>query len=200
MQCNTLIIIFFVLLIYFPADASAQADPAVFHEESLTINNRGMYVLGSWALTNMATGAVGWIKQTGASMYFHQMNFFWNSVNLSIAGLALFSGKNANSEGWDQKQFLDSQARFQRLYLINAGLDIGYMGAGLLMKKMAPEYPENQNRLKGYGNSVLLQGAFLFLFDIVMFGIQHNHQSDFLNQLSLTPMLEGHGITLSLNF
>jgi hypothetical protein len=68
------------------------------------------------------------------------------------------------------------------------------------MKEIAPEEAENQYRLEGYGNSELMQGGFLSLFVIVMYGIQRNHRTEFLDQLSLTPMQEAFGLTLSLKF
>ncbi|MEA1886583.1 MAG: hypothetical protein U9N72_05180 [Bacteroidota bacterium] len=41
-----------------------------FYSQSQKINNTGMYVLGSWALANIATGAYGWSKYSGDRMYF----------------------------------------------------------------------------------------------------------------------------------
>jgi hypothetical protein len=39
---------------------------------------------------------------------------------------------------------------------------------------------KKQDLLKGYGNSVILQGGFLMIFDLVMWGIQRNHRLEFL--------------------
>jgi hypothetical protein len=35
--------------------------------------------------------------------------------------------------------------------------------------------------MNGYGSSLILQGGFLLLFDAVMWGIQHAHRMQFLN-------------------
>jgi len=42
---------------------------------------------------------------------------------------------------------------------------------------------------KGYGQSLVLQGGFLLVFDLVLYTIQHHHSSQFLQnvQLSLSP-------------
>ncbi len=55
------------------------------------MNNIGMGILGGWALANITIGAYGWSQQSGQESYFHQMNLFWNTVNLGIAGFALYS-------------------------------------------------------------------------------------------------------------
>ena len=70
---------------------NAQEYGRAFEEASLAANNAGMYVLGGWALANMAAGAYGWAAFEGEKKYFSQMNLFWNVVNLSIAGFALYS-------------------------------------------------------------------------------------------------------------
>jgi hypothetical protein len=94
-------------------------------------------------------------------------------------------------------EILDKQLGIQRLFLINAGLDIAYMGTGYLLKHLAPKYPKNETRLTGYGHSVMLQGAFLFVFDLVMFGIQRSHRLDFMEYISLYPMKDAWGLACS---
>jgi hypothetical protein len=133
-------------------------------------------------------------------MYFHQMNLFWNTVNLSIAGIALYSNLQADFGMWSADEILDRQLKTQRIFLINAGLDILYMGAGGMLKHIASRYPNRQERLIGYGNSVLLQGAFLFVFDLVMFGIQRSHRLDFLEQIAIGPAKEAWGIAMTIQF
>ena len=188
------------LLIFFTQELNGQDNHLVVYEKSLSINNGGMMVLGGWAVANLVTGAAGWSRSSGSGKYFHQMNFFWNTVNLSIAGLALYSNLTSDYASWDTDLILDKQLKTQRLFLINAGLDIGYMGAGLLLRNLSPKYPRNQERLLGYGNSVLVQGGFLFVFDLVMYGIQRSHRLEFLDQISLVPMQDAYGIALLMNF
>jgi len=180
--------------------AWGQSPATSFYEHSLKINNTGMVVLGSWALANISLGAAGWSRNSGQRMYFHQMNLFWNTVNLSIAGIALYSNMNADFGMWSADEILSKQLKTQRIFLINAGLDILYMGGGVILKHIAPRYPKQTDRLIGYGNSVLLQGAFLFGFDLIMFGLQRLHRLQFLEHLAIEPAREAWGIALSLNF
>ena len=159
-----------------------------------------MAVLGGWALTNISVGAYGWSKYNGQRAYFHQMNMFWNVVNLSIAGVALYSNLSTEYSMLSDSELLDRQLKNQRLFLINGGLDVLYMGTGFLLKYLAPKYPKNEDRLLGYGNSVILQGAFLFVFDLVMYGLQRGHRLAFLDQLSFAPMQEAWGLALTFQF
>lgn len=186
-------------LISISTAVSAQQTHHTFYQQSLKINNAGMMVLGSWALANMTIGAYGWNRYSGQQQYFHQMNLFWNSVNLAIAGIALYSNLTTDYSSWGIEEILNKQMKTQRLFLINAGLDMAYMGTGLLLKKIAIKYPKNESRLIGYGNSVLLQGAFLFVFDLVLYGIQRSHRIDFLEALSFQPMAGLFGLSMVIH-
>ena len=170
-----------------------------YYGQSLGMNNIGMGILGGWALANISIGAYGWSQQTGQASYFHQMNLFWNAVNLSIAGFALYNNLSSDYSLYSGKELLDMQLKTQRIYLINGALDVGYIATGFFLKYLASKYPKNELRLRGYGNSVILQGSFLFVFDLVMYGLQRSHRADFLQQLTFSPMKDAWGIALSLH-
>jgi len=189
-----------VLLIGLPLALQAQADTLGFYTQAQTINNVGMGILGGWAMANLATGAIGWSQHTGQQAYFHQMNFFWNTVNLAIAGFALYGSLSMDLALKSGQELLDMQHKTQRLFLINAGLDVAYMGTGLLLRTLGPRSEKHGPRLLGYGNSVILQGGFLFVFDLVLYFLQRDHRTDFLQHLSLAPMSEAWGLHLALNF
>ena len=78
------------LCLFLPASVHGQDSNVEYYGESLWMNNIGMSVLGSWTLVNISIGAYGWSQQSGQRAFFHQMNLFWNTVNLSIAGFALY--------------------------------------------------------------------------------------------------------------
>lgn len=153
---------------------SAQTGGESFSEASLAANNAGMYVLGGWALANMAASAYGWVAFEGEKKYFSQMNLFWNVVNLSIAGFALYSNYSTDVSLMSEGELLARHLKTERLFLINSGLDVGYMGAGLLMRHLSSNSEKRGDLLKGYGNAVILQGGFLLVFDMVMYFIFHD--------------------------
>jgi hypothetical protein len=159
-----------------------------FYIKSNKINTSGMFILGGWAVSNMAVGAIGWANSKGTAKYFHQMNFFWNSVNLGIAGFALYSNLNTDVSLLSAEEMITKHIKTENLYLINAGLDVVYIGTGFLLKHLSTKNLNKQDLLKGYGNSVILQGGFLMAFDLIMWGIQRNHRLDFLKNADLSFM------------
>jgi hypothetical protein len=65
-------------------------------------------------------------------------------------------------------------------------LDIAYIGGGWYLNRRG--ISKNSDRLHGYGNSIIMQGAFLLLFDGSMFAIQKHHgktAEKFLNQIEV---------------
>jgi hypothetical protein len=151
------------------AAVMAQDGGKPFGEASMAANNTGMYILGGWAVANMAAGAFGWVSFDGERKYFSQMNLFWNVVNLSIAGIALYSNQSTDLLSAGADEILARHLKTERLFLINSGLDIGYMGAGFLMRHLSTRSEKRGDLLKGYGNAVILQGGFLLVFDLVMY-------------------------------
>ena len=64
-----------------------------FNEDRLKRTQQGMLVLGSWATTNIITSPILANNSSGSDKYFHQMNGYWNSVNLIIAGFGYFRAR-----------------------------------------------------------------------------------------------------------
>lgn len=187
MTSKKLILLFCISL--FVVQAEAQTETEIFYLKSQKNLNTGMYVLGSWALLNIATGAYGMSTQTGSSKYFYQMNLFWNTVNLGIAGYALVSGYLSDDSMLSHQQIIDKHLKTEKVLLINAGLDVLYMASGAFMAGKSKSSTKHPELLKGYGQSLLLQGGFLLVFDTVLYAIQHNLSGNFLQnvEFSLNP-------------
>ena len=167
------------LFIIISTEAKAQDSLSAFNQKRNQINQTGMKVLGGWAIANIAIGSVGFYKTKGATKYFHQMNIFWNVVNLGIATAGFYGAKEASNKSYSIEQSIQEQHKTERILLINAGLDVAYIAGGWYLNRRG--ISKSSNRLHGYGNSVILQGAFLLLFDSSMFAIQ-NHHSKTSNQ------------------
>jgi len=159
----------------------------------------GMIVLGSWAVANLAVSPFLYSNSEGSTKYFHQMNGMWNVVNLGLAGVSLLTLGNAEINSYND--LLDQQLSLERLLLFNAGLDVGYIMTGFFLRERAKNSEKNQNRLLGYGNSLLLQGGFLLLFDIGFYLFYHTNMSDILSisdQLTLGLNSTGFSIKYKL--
>jgi len=149
--------------------------PAI-NEERKRLESNGMLVLGSWAVGNIVWGGIGASRTTGARKGFHQMNMYWNTVNLAIAGLGYFNARRhqENKGLWES---LEAQHKTEKILLFNAALDLGYMAGGLYLKERGRRQQKNQ--LIGFGNAVMLQGAFLFVFDGMLYALQVKNKANF---------------------
>ena len=177
---------------------SAQDSFPDFYTQNIKINNTGMYILGSWAVLNIATGAYGWSEYSGDRMYFNQMNLFWNVVNVSIAGFALYSNYTGDISGFSQQELMEKLVKTENILLINAGLDVGYIGTGFLLRHLSGKSDKRADLLKGYGSSLILQGGFLLVFDLVLYGVLRADRMDFLNNVNMAMLPDGFMIGLSI--
>ncbi len=168
----------------------------IINEKRLKLNKDGMKVLGSWAAGNMIISGAGMTQSEGSVRYFHQMNLAWNSVNLAIAGLGYF-GSRRDPSAFNLKETVQEFNKFENILLFNAGLDVGYMATGAYLWERGIR--KENSRLKGYGQSLILQGGFLFTFDIIMYLAskqQSNNLLEVLDDIQLQPT----GVTYRKSF
>lgn len=192
------IIIFFGLSSSF-AQSIVDNQIQSFQQERNDINQNAMLVLGSWAAANILVGAYGNFKATGEAKYFHQFNTAWNIVNLGIAAFGYFNAVNSDPSSMTNVEIIKDFNSLQNFLLLNAGLDVAYIATGFYLKERSKNSSSSE-RLRGYGNSLLLQGGFLLAFDVALYFI-HQHNAD----INLYPHLEsflaggvGVGINLKL--
>ncbi|MCS7053301.1 MAG: hypothetical protein NZM09_06155 [Ignavibacterium sp.] len=143
-----------------------------------------MLVLGSWAVGNILIGTYGNFKSKNEAKYFHQFNAMWNVVNLGIAAFGYYSAVNSDISTMTKLEIIKEYSSLQNFLLLNAGLDVAYIMTGFYLKERARNSSSSE-RLRGYGNSLLLQGGFLLAFDVALYFI---HQSN--ANINLYPNLE----------
>ena len=188
-----------IFLSCFTLSANAQSDSLLkdFHLERMNINESAMLVLGGWAAANILVGTYGNFKASGEAKYFHQFNAMWNVVNLGIAAFGYFNAVNSDPASMTNLEILNDYNSLQSFLLLNAGLDAAYIMTGFYLKEKAKN-SSSAERLKGYGNSLLLQGGFLLLFDVTLYFIHQNNAN-----INLFPHLEsllagGFGVGINL--
>lgn len=113
------------------------------------------------------------------------MNLFWNSINLAIAAGGIISNNAIDLSILNDQQMMDKHIQTEKIFLINAGLDLLYIAAGYGMIHQASKYPKHHDRLRGFGKSVILQGAFLMVFDAAAFAWQRNFRLNYTDEISL---------------
>ena len=183
----------FFFLVFFSSFISLAQPLQNFNKERTQIDKRLMIGLGSWATSNFVVSGIGWATvPKSEAYYFHQMNVLWNTVNLGLAIPGYFKAKNDN-RALTLNETKKIQRKTQNIFLINTGLDVVYISSGFLLRNSAQSNLSQKDRFNGFGNGLILQGGFLFIFDLTAYAIHKCHANKSLNKLELSP--NGFGFT-----
>ena len=157
-----------LILAALPVGAQGLADLEVINQTRLDYNQQGMLILGTWAVVNLILGAVASFRTSGQTQAFHQMNAYWNVVNLGIAAYGFWQASQiAVLNFWE---VLVEQQQIEKVLLANSALDFGYIALGLYLIERGRRL--EKDKWIGFGKSIVLQGAFLLLFDAILYGFQ----------------------------
>lgn len=155
-----------------------------------SINTTAMLTLGSWAVGNMAVNGTLLALQSNrtpternSAYYFQQMNIFWNVINLGLAAGGLYGSLTEAAHPVSLFETIEKQASIERILLLNAGLDIAYIAAGAWMLERSKTTPDQSALWQGYGQSLIVQGAFLLVFDVAVYAIQHGSSEPLLREI-----------------
>ena len=144
-----------------------------FNKEREHITKTGIKILATYSAANIIYGSIAASQSTGSNKYFHEMNAIWNGITLGITGIGFLTAKKEGQLSYNAS--LKKQANIEKLFLFNAGLDVAYIAGGGYLKERSKTTIKNPFRLKGYGESIMLQGGVLLLFDGVMYAIHNRH-------------------------
>ncbi|MCD2425899.1 hypothetical protein LQ567_24155 [Niabella pedocola] len=145
------------------------------HQQRIETNRKGMWVLSGWGVVNMGSGIIGALSTTNTEVKaFHTMNALWGVVNTGIGVLGLVRAKKEKGLSFSDTGKYKAYKNTKKLYAINGGLDLLYMGTGAFLSGRANR-AKNPARNRGYGNSLIVQGAGLLLFDVSMY-LSHQKQ------------------------
>jgi hypothetical protein len=153
---------------------SQKVDLTTFEKERIRYSKNAMIGLAGWSVANIVGSGIATDTRNKEMRYFHQMNVMWGGINLAIAGLGYLGANREKINNPSYESVSKHQRRIEKTYLINAGLDVLYVGSGLLMNKTS-DNQKNPEKFKGYGNSLMVQGGFLLLYDAVMYAIHKQH-------------------------
>jgi hypothetical protein len=189
--------LFFLSLFFIPYISFAQPLQE-FNGDREHMNKKLMIGLGSWATANFIASGIGWATTVpnGEASYFHQMNVMWNTVNIGLAIPGYLKAKKASST-LTFAETVRKQHQTEKIFLINTGFDVGYMASGLILRSEAKSNLEKQKQYNGYGNSLLMQGGFLFLFDLTAYVIHNRHSKKSLDNLMNSIEMSSNGIGLT---
>ena len=170
-----------------------------FNEERLKTDQHLMIGLGSWATANFIGSGIGWATTSSEEMKsFHQMNVMWNTVNIALAipGYIKARKENPNMSFY---QTITAQQKTEKVFLINSGLDVGYISAGFLLRSAAQNNLDKQDQFNGFGSGLILQGGFLLVFDLTAYFIHNRHRKKSLYPLIKNIEISNNGLGVKWN-
>ena len=171
-----------------------------FNEQRCNIDKKLMLSLGSWASANIIGSGIGWATtENEEHKYFHQMNVFWNAINIGLAIPGYIKARNGKSQ-LSLFKSLEEQRKIEGVHLVNAGLDLAYISSGILLRNKQPKNSKEEKQFRGYGNSIIIQGGFLLVYDWIGYMMHRRHAKKQLNPLlqKIEPSSSGIGFILHL--
>ena len=179
---------------------SQKVDLTKFEKERVRYSKNAMITLAGWSVANIVGSGIATDTRNKEMRYFHQMNVMWGGINLAIAGLGYWGAGREKINNPVLADVLKHQNKLEKTYLINLGLDVLYVGSGLLMNKTS-DNQKNPEKFKGYGSSIMAQGGFLLLYDAVMYSIHHKHGKQLKGMGDKVMLNAGPGaISITYNF
>ena len=158
------LLLFMLMSVVANAQTNTLATFNLRQNETLKI---GMIVLGSWALLNILIGSFRLMKATRNKRFFFQMNIYWNIVNMIIASVALYSLLTQEPAAQNLSESIQLHGWYKKILYLNIGLDVAYLFLGQWLKERSKLSPKTE-QLLGWGQSIVLQGFFLLVLDIVL--------------------------------
>lgn len=172
-------------------ELQAFSEQRIRHQKTLGLT------LGGYALANIAVGAIGASQTTGETQYFHKMNVYWNLVNLGLAGAGLLGSRKRPAAPETLADAVRQHENMKQLLLLNTGLDVAYVVGGAYLRERADSHPDKADQLRGYGKSIMVQGNFLFAFDLVNYLI-FKKRGDKQERLLLTAGPDGLSVVMPI--
>ncbi len=179
--------ILILILIFIGTHTFAQDSLKIFKAERMSTTSNGMAVLGGWGVANIGVGTYGWLtSKYDEPTYFHQMNVLWGVVNFGRAIITYDGAQKYRRKNLTAAQTLHEQQRIEHVFRNNRYWDLGFIGAGLYLKLVGDS--RKSPIMKGFGESTLMQGGFLLIFDQLMYNAEKRNGSKLTRFLEKNPI------------
>jgi hypothetical protein len=172
----------------YPVVAGQSSSVSVYLQHETPVNRQefnlfiyqrhAMPVLLGWGIGSVFSGLLmlrsrsDWLRGLGSQF------FSWGAVDSVIAVFALRNAEKKSRQFEQGEISKDEHIRqagqFEQFIWLNTLLDIGYIVAG---NAFANRYPDNRYR-QGMGWGVIIQGAFLFIWDLFLVLIAQRKRRD----------------------
>jgi hypothetical protein len=182
-----------LLFILVPRSLVADETPDAlreFNERRDEITVTAMSVLAGWSVVNLGAGGIaGFTVEDPTVAAFAQMSAGWNIVNAALAVPSLIAAVHRlnTPTNLTPAESLQAQSTLEDILLFNAGIDLAYIAAGFYLTERARRPDADSAQLTGWGNALILQGGFLFVFDLVTYFFQRQNSRYLADRVRLGP-------------
>ena len=162
--------------------------------------HQSMIVLSTWAGANIAGSIAGFaLTNNYEDKQFYIMNGAWGVINLSLALPSLFGKPKPTGTVWDVQK---RQTNVEKLFLVNAALDLAYIMRGTYYLEQAKHQTDikEEQRSRGFGNAIIIQGVGLFIFDLTMTFISNHNRKKHLDPFLKNATISFTGNTVGLGY
>lgn len=157
----------FLIALFFSNSFISQDSLSVHHRFFQT-QKKALLTLGGWSGANIVVSPFLKSNSSNSTSNFHQMNFNWNLVNAGIVGFSYLNMQKRKEKYWSINSLDKERKKLKTVLAVNIGLDACYILAGFLLRQKNDSLSSDiRERNIGFGNSLILQGGFLLLFDSV---------------------------------
>lgn len=149
---------------------SLSSDSVLLHKQFYTSQQQSLSILSGWSVLNIAYSPLvspNLFTPSTSLEYFHLGNFNWSLLNVGIAGLSHYGVYRKSIQSWSLSSLKTQKRKVKRIIKINITLDCVYILAGAILRYAVSENSEAYQNFQGNGNSIILQGSFLLLYDSV---------------------------------
>jgi hypothetical protein len=159
-----------LLLLIAPGALAAPApgfDLGAWHTAREARVEAGMVTLLGWGAASVAGGIAGRALTDGPRAHgFWEMTAGWGLVNAGLALTSLLTfGEDAATRA-SLGASLEASHDLSTVLWLNAGLDVGWMAMGAWLRERGRA--RGEARSEGFGEAMVVQGAALLAFDVVM--------------------------------
>jgi len=185
-----------------PASPANGADVQPAVQDLQEAERDHLWRVGVWGGVN-ALGGLALVLGTSrarrsARWHFGGMTAGWGAVNVGIATVGLWA---SSPPAPNPAAVLAAERQFHDILLFNLGLNVAYSAVGGTMLAAGYRDVAAAGRWRGFGTSLILQGAGLLVLDGIAFFASRARLADLLDPtsaLSLQPLPTGLALTVSL--
>ena len=187
-------------------DASGQhseAGPQTVEQSAAALQDAEqahLWRVAAWGGANALGGlALVWGSSRSrqpAAWNFGAMTAGWGAVNVGIVAAGLSAASPPEATG---AAVLGAERQFHDILLFNLGLNVAYSAVGATMLGAGYRDVASAGRWRGFGTSLILQGAGLLVLDGIAFFASRARLADLLDagvSLSVHPLPSGAALAL----